>query len=717
MLTDELKADIQGAYRQYLHARDLKPRYGQKLMIAAIARALGNIELDASGERDKDGIHVGGHICAVEAGTGTGKTVAYLLAALPIAKALDKTVVISTASVALQEQIVFKDLPSIARHSGLSFSFTLAKGRGRYFCPAKMEQVLSDVSMTAEASVAMNDGDQPEPLSSEALSIYREMSDAWQDEEWDGDRDSWDTPLHGQDWRRLTSNHRQCTGRRCRYISSCPFYKAREDIDRVDCIVVNHDLVLADLALGGGAVLPPPSESLYIFDEAHHLPDRALQHFAAHGRVSGTATSLRQWQKGLSNMLGQISGAGDVDRFGEQLPAEIEATRRQLDLAYSWMQQHIEFEESQNDRDTTRHRFEGGLIPDPLRELAVPLKQGFERLAELLGKMSKEVGSAMEDAQCSVPRVDLETWYPVIGQWQSKAESDLELWSDYSRDDASTGGVPTARWVTLVQHPYIDFEVCSSPILAARTLERHLWNRCCGAVLTSATMTALGEFTRLKQRAGTPDNASYEVVPSPFDFATAGVVRIPRDSVEGNQARAHTEAITESLPEILNESEGSLVLFASRYQMESVYDGLPSEWKRKILVQGDRSKQKLLESHCKRVDKGEGSILFGLASFAEGIDLPGDYCRHVVIAKLPFSVPDDPVEAALAEWIENRGGNAFMEVAVPDTAVKLVQACGRLLRTESDTGTITILDRRLVTKSYGKRILSTLPPFRQEILA
>ncbi|MFL0796978.1 MAG: ATP-dependent DNA helicase DinG [Cellvibrionaceae bacterium] len=711
MLTDDLKKQIQTAYSTFLEGLELKPRYGQKLMVAAIARTLGNIDLNAAGERDaKDG----SHICSVEAGTGTGKTVAYLLATLPIAKAMDKTVVISTATVALQEQIVFKDLPSVARHSGLKFSFTLAKGRGRYFCPVKLEQALADDGNTSEASIAMSDDDQPDPISSDVISIYQDMNEAWQDDQWDGDRDSWDTPLDSRDWRRLTTNHRQCTGRRCRYISNCPFYRAREDVDKVDCIVANHDLVLADLALGGGAVLPPPSETLYVFDEAHHLPDRALQHFSAHGRVSGSATSLRQWNKNLKNMLGQISGAGDIDRFGEQLPGEIEATRKQLDLTYHWMQENLSFEDSRNDRDSTRHRFENGEVPQAIKELALPLKQGFERLADLLAKMSKEVSSAMEDATCPVPRVDLENWFPVIGQWQSKAESDLELWQDYC--EADDNGIPSARWVTLIQHPYIDFEVCSSPILAADTLQKYLWNRCCGAVLTSATLTALGEFNRLRQRAGTPTGGCYEVVPSPFDFTQAGTVRIPKSSVEGNQVKAHTDAIVDELPNILEDTGGSLVLFASRYQMETVYDGLPSEWKRKILVQGDRSKQKLLESHTIRVDKGEASVIFGLASFAEGIDLPGDYCKHVIIAKLPFAVPDDPVEAALAEWIEARGGNAFMEVAVPDTAVKLVQACGRLLRTEKDRGVITILDRRLVSKPYGKRMLATLPPFKQEIL-
>jgi ATP-dependent DNA helicase DinG len=149
--------------------------------------------------------------------------------------------------------------------------------------------------------------------------------------------------------------------------------------------------------------------------------------------------------------------------------------------------------------------------------------------------------------------------------------------------------------------------------------------------------------------------------------------------------------------------------------MQGVFDGLDREWRRRVLIQGSLSKQETLNRHRSRVDEGEPSVLFGLASFAEGVDLPGAYCEHVVIAKIPFAVPDDPVEAALSEWIEARGGNPFMEISVPDASLRLIQACGRLLRTEEDRGTITLLDRRVVTQRYGKAILNALPPFRREI--
>ena len=273
-----------------------------------------------------------------------------------------------------------------------------------------------------------------------------------------------------------------------------------------------------------------------------------------------------------------------------------------------------------------------------------------------------------------------------------------------------------ARWLTLAESGALfDIEVNASPILAAETLRRNLWNVAHGALVTSATLTALGTFDRYRMRAGLPRVAVSAIVPSPFHHADAGLLRVPDLKADPREAAAHTAAIIRELPNLVAGSRGTLVLFSSRKQMQDVFDGLDRDWRKRVFIQGNLSKQETLNKHKARVDSGEESVLFGLASFAEGVDLPGAYCEHVVIAKIPFAVPDDPVEAALAEWIEVRGGNPFMEIAVPDASLRLVQACGRLLRTEADRGTITLLDRRVVTQRYGKAILNALPPFRRQI--
>jgi ATP-dependent DNA helicase DinG len=178
---------------------------------------------------------------------------------------------------------------------------------------------------------------------------------------------------------------------------------------------------------------------------------------------------------------------------------------------------------------------------------------------------------------------------------------------------------------------------------------------------------------------------------------------------------AHSEEVTRLLPELLTRERSALVLFTSWRQLNAVTKALPEDVVDGLLVQGDGSKQALILEHRLRIDEGECSHLVGLASFSEGLDLPGDYCRHVVIVKLPFAVPDDPVDQAIAEWAEAQGRNPFYEISVPDAALKLVQACGRLIRNERDYGTVTMLDKRIVTQRYGQALIDSLPPFRLDI--
>jgi ATP-dependent DNA helicase DinG len=710
MLTDDIKQQIQKAYSQFLESKDLKPRYGQKLMIAEIAKTLGNIELDEDDVRisTENG---GEHICVVEAGTGTGKTIAYLLPALVIAKYLGKKLVVSTATIALQEQIVNKDLPDLLANSGLSFSFSLAKGRGRYLCLTKLDNLIAEYNSGINPTMALYEDEMPS-VSAQAIKLYQSMVDALAANKWNGERDTWPRALEQEEWQIITTDHRQCTGRRCSNVNSCSFFKARDSLHAVDCIVTNHDLVLADLALGGGAILPSVKDSIYIFDEGHHLPQKALNHFAHHSRMQSTSKWLDQSHKSLSAILAIISGAAKIDIYAEQLPAIFVDVKQKLDGLYPVFEelaQTIALDDRQS-----HYRFNQGVVPQDISDLCYELYRGFEQLSELLEKCVDQLNVAMDDMHCPVPKIDLENHAPVLGAWQARAEANRDLWMSFSKPDP-IGSVPKARWLTPVNFSgSMDIEVCSSPILASHTLEKSLWDKVCGAIVTSATLTALGNFDRFKMRAGTPQDAHYQVVPSPFDFQKA-TLEIPAGAVEATSAEFHTQAIVADLPKIIDVKSGTLVLFSSRKQMQDVYEALPDFLQEMILLQGDASKQEMLVQHKERIDDGEGSVLFGLASFAEGVDLPGDYCTHVIIAKLPFAVPDDPLEAALSEWVEVRGGNAFMEITVPDASLKLIQACGRLLRTETDAGKISLLDRRILTKRYGKAILNSLPPFKHII--
>jgi ATP-dependent DNA helicase DinG len=243
-------------------------------------------------------------------------------------------------------------------------------------------------------------------------------------------------------------------------------------------------------------------------------------------------------------------------------------------------------------------------------------------------------------------------------------------------------------------------------------LYEQLWQRCLAAVVTSATLAPMSDFATFRLRSGLPEDSLWACLPSPFDYAGSASLTVPAMRSDPGNPAAHTQELIALLPGRLDADEATLVLFSSRQQMLAVFDGLPGTWRARILCQDDLPRVALLDEHRKRVDAGSGSVVFGLASMAEGVDLPGEYCSHVVIAKLPFPVPDSPMEAALAEWITSQGKNPFREIVLPDTALRLIQACGRLLRSEQDSGRITLMDRRVVTKSYGKQLLSALPPYR-----
>ena len=702
LLNEATKKTIQRAYSDFLAARELKPRYGQKLMIAEIAKTLGNIELD------DEGCNIGSpNVVVVEAGTGTGKTIAYLLATLPVARQLEKKVVLSTATIALQEQIIIKDLPELLRHSGLSFSFALAKGRGRYLCLTKLERILSDAQTGASPVYE----DEVIAASETDLTLYRDMMQKTLDGEWDGDRDSWDDAIDAEQWQRLTTDHRQCTGRKCPNIRDCAFYNARNALEEADCIVANHDLVLSDLALGGGAILSAPEETLYILDEAHHLPDKALNHFAANTRYRSAIRWLGQSEGQWPNLLKTVSELTYFGQLALPLEGRFKEARTVLETYLPTVRDLCD--NIDPDQYTPRHVFKQGYVGDAFESLAKDAAQAFVLLHDTLEKLYREIDSILNEETGVAERKSLESMHMLLGGWVSRAQANGSLWQSY-RETKFDINSPWARWITLINSSdVVDYDFVSSPVLASGILQKDLWERCCGAVLTSATMQALNSFDRFLMKSGLTDNATCHAFPSPFDFQNNAELHVPTEAIEANRSVEHTESLIDIIPEIINKKEATLVLFSSHYQMNQVYESLPRDVQELVHCQGYESKQRIIQAHKRRIDRGEGSVIWGLASFAEGVDLPGDYCRHVIIVKLPFSVPDEPLEMAFSEWIEARGGNAFMEVAVPDASTRLIQACGRLLRTETDTGRISILDKRLVTKRYGSALLNALPPFKR----
>ncbi len=706
MLSEETKNEIQRVYRAFLEHKQIKPRFAQRHMIAEIARYLGEIREDGSGVRVSPP-----QACVIEAGTGTGKTLAYAIAGILVARALKKRLVIATATVALQEQLVNKDLPDLKASGSVSFTYGLAKGRGRYLCLAKLDQIMQASQDEAAARFLPDET----AAASLDLRLYQRMLDRLIEGDWNGDRDAWTETLDDQSWRRVTTDHRQCSNRRCSYFLRCSFFEARQRIENVDCIVANHDLVLADLALGGGAILPAPQDTIYVFDEAHHLADKAINHFAHSVFIQSSRDWLKQVSKTVASLLTELGTCADI-RNDVELVAPLTQQLDQDLLQLATALQEVEGWQLDQDRSTQKVlRFPKGIAPDSLRTLAHQLVLSTAQLCRLFERLTEVLRQTLDDKRdTDITKDDAERWYAPIGSIYARFMAQYDLWKTYAVADPE-GAVPSARWLRAFEgEGRTEIAVFSSPILAANILAKQLWDKCYGAILTSATLTSLGTFDRLRSRTGLATEGQFRVLPSSFDYANACTLRIPPMQNDPDRPEFVAE-VAARLEEIIEPTQGSLVLFSARQQMQVVKRSLEgSALAGLIMTQDDYSKGEVLERHRSRLDQGLGSIIFGLASFAEGVDLPGKYLTHVVIVRLPFAVPDDPVEATLAEWIQERGGNPFLEVSLPDTATKLVQACGRLLRTETDHGQITILDRRLVNRWYGKRLLNALPPFRRE---
>ncbi len=699
MLPIEIKTSIQESYKKVLAGKGFTPRKGQRLMIAAIANALADLsELDDNNDC---------RVSAFEAGTGTGKTLAYLVATLPIALDIGKKLIISTATILLQEQLIQKDLPDLLRYSRLPFRYAVAKGRGRYLCLTKIQYVL-EMHNSLGAGKALFADEMELRLDEQRLKLYQNLSEEFLAGSWDGDRDNWKQMIHFDDWAPVTTDHRQCTNRQCANFRECSYFIARQELTAADVIVANHDLVLSDLSLGGGALLPATEESIFLFDEAHHLSNKALSHFTVHFRLKQT----KLWLEKLPSQLIDISKQAKSNLLNNIQTDELATIFQGLDNNLGFLEEMVQPLMASVPENQNRFRFQKGEIPHDMRLVAKNIADLSARLDGFLKCMAEKVIDKTKQT-IGDDKTVLEQKHTKIAIAAGKCNALHETCYSFSQKSVQKEVMPVARWVRLIDGPqFSDYEFKSSPLTAADILAESLWSKCYAAVLTSATLFASDNFDRIKTSMGLPDNTIYCKVPSPFNYYEAASLEIPVGAVDPKNAPNLTQSLLSSLEAIINPQEATLVVFTSRKQLQDVYANLSNELKGQVMVQDHFSKQVLIKKHKGLIDKGQGNIIFGLASMMEGVDLPGNYLTHVVITRLPFAVPDDPVEATLAEWLENQGKNPFLEISVPDASLRLNQACGRLLRSESDRGKITVLDRRIISKNYGKSMIAALPNYR-----
>ena len=360
--------------------------------------------------------------------------------------------------------------------------------------------------------------------------------------------------------------------------------------------------------------------------------------------------------------------------------------------------------------DNPLHRFEHGIVSDDVvkecRQLDLLLGTSYEVLFEL-----QQTLLHLDDSMSPKEREAQARAANDLGPHLNRLGNLTALFRAWSVHDA----IPLAKWMESVNRTVgrEDIALCASPMTGATGLIKGLWRTASAVVCTSATLTACGEFDYFERMSGLNRfvKRTTGIMPSPFDYERQGQLRLPRLTNTPKQAGFSGE-LSARLPGLLSEHLlGQLVLFTSRRQMTACHEALPEVIKDHVLVQGFGNRQDILKKHRDRVTSGLPSILFGLQSMGEGLDLPGDLCSHVLIDKLPFTPPSSPVDESLSEWLKTQGRDAFDEIAVPRVSMKLAQWVGRGIRTVNDFATITICDTRLTKTGFGKKILAGLPSF------
>jgi ATP-dependent DNA helicase DinG len=691
------------AFDQMLAATPgFRARAGQRDMAERIATALQEVSLGEHAQPQRA-------IAVIQAGTGVGKSAAYLSTLVALALERKTRVVVSTATVALQEQLLHKDLPALAAVLDTPFVFALAKGRGRYVCKLKLERLVGN---GMEAEDIFEADELPTPTVTNLRStrvpgqqdpqarrqrLYETLARLLAVGQWDGDRDSLVDPPEPGDWSTLAAERHSCTVRHCPRFRDCSYYQARTQLAQAQVIVANHDLVLASL---GRNALPDLDKCLLVFDEGHHLPAVALDQFSAAMDLS----NLRWLDRLPRNLLDVAEKMGylptqDVNTLAQQLHAALgNAARIGMDLLRQISPSY-----------DVVHRFADGLLPEVLRDPMTLIRGHAQALSDVLEALGAEIKTRAKEDPSQAARLAL--LYAKLGPLAPRLGSIVRTSAMLLTHEPQ----PLAKWLRSdTGSGLVSLSAHACPIVPGDLLRQHLWAQVRGAVITSATLSSCGSFDFFLDESGLRDNPCVNTlaVESPFDYATQGQLLVAETVADPRHVEAYTREMVAMLLEDLSlVQRGALVLFTSRVQMKVAVDALGADLQPLVLVQGQMSRQRLMASHQARVESGQASIIFGMQSFGEGMDLPGALCETVLITKLPFASPSDPVEEARAEWLKRQGRNPFDELVVPATGIRLLQWTGRAIRTEDDQARVLCYDKRLLGTAYGRRMLQGLPAY------
>lgn len=617
-----------GAYR---------PRQSQTEMAKAIAQAI-----------------AGQTTLIAEAGTGTGKTFAYLVPAL----LWGGKVIVSTGTKNLQDQLFLRDIPTVRKALNVPVSVALLKGRANYVCHFHLERTLENGRLTSRDDVGHL----------RAISRFMKTTSS-------GDKaELSQVPETALIWNLVTSTRDTCLGAECQYYQDCFVMKARKEAQQADVVVVNHHLFFADVALKDTGVAELlPSANTIIFDEAHQLPDTATLFF---GDTISTSQVLELCRDVLAEGL---SHARDGAEWAKVV-APVERAARDLRLAFP--QDFVRLSVNQIAPSSV---FFPALetLRETFREMLIPLESQAER-AETI-------------EQCRVRAI-------ALGQ-------QLDQWN--AEGDGKAAEKEAGDSVLWIEAYSSSLQLHRTPLSIAPIFNKQREGVPRAWIFTSATLAVKNDFSHFTAQMGLLDEPA-RTWSSPFDYAQQGLLYVPTGMPQPN-SQAYTDAVIDAALPLIEAAAGRTFLLCTTLRaVNRAAERLREEFEKRqlpfpLMVQGEAGRNELLD----RFRAAGNAVLIGSQSFWEGVDVRGDALSLVIIDKLPFSPPDDPVLAARIEVMEKKGLNGFVHHQLPEAIITLKQGAGRLIRDETDRGVLMICDPRLIAKPYGKRIWQSLPPFKR----
>jgi ATP-dependent DNA helicase DinG len=647
-----------------------------------------------------------GGIGLLEAGTGVGKSLGYLVPALRWGARNKERTIVSTNTINLQEQLVGKDLPFLRDAlEDQEVRFALLKGWRNYVCLSRLEHAES-----AEATLFDDE------MRDEVDAIA-----AWASKTNDGSLSDLPTAPRAEVWDEVAAEPDLCQRFQCKHFDKCFVFKARRAAAEADVIVVNHHLLLSDIAVrrasgnwGDAAVLP--AYSRLVVDEGHHLEDAAADHLGVTVTRRGLARLFGRLERRgrglLPSLISRLGASRDLisvasmDLVEDRLAPSVRAARDKSAMLFDLLDTVLDESGQQVVRLTDEfasHRvWDAGLrraFQDTIDELGM-LRDGLQIVSERLessAKASEENAQSLTEIRAVVRR--------------------LESAGDALRETlAPKAGTPTVRWLQAAGRER-SVAANSVPLDLAPILRDDLFRRIKTTIVTSATLATDGDFTFLRNRLGLNEDDVEPVTgvfPSPFHYDLQALLAIPTDAPQPNtEGVRHTAFVKQAILDMAEASDGGLfALFTSHKDVRLLAADLRSagfERRWPLLVHGESTRDALLD----RFRNSSNAVLLGTSSFWEGVDVPGQTLRGILIAKLPFKVPTEPVTSAHCEAIQRAGGDPFGEYMLPHAALRLKQGFGRLIRSTTDSGVVVIADPRVIRMAYGRELLRVLPPARR----